>query len=172
MGYVSAPPLETIAALTYLNFIMGGFINFSGLLTQKGVIAAILLLIGFFIINSIGISKVSKFNFGITFIKIIIPMTAPIFFLITYFSWSNFTNFHIHGPYLKTILSTVPLSGIAFSFLGFRQAVELAGEAKNPEKTLPRAIILSVIISTIIYITVQLAFIASFQWGNMVQGDW
>jgi len=172
MGYVSTPPLETIAALTYLNFIMGGFINFSGLLTQKGVIAAILLLIGFFIVNSIGISKVSKFNFGITFIKIIIPMTASISFLITYFSWSNFTNFHIQGPYLKTILSTIPLSGIAFSFLGFRQAVELAGEAKNPEKTLPRAIILSVIISTIIYITVQLAFIASFQWGNMVQGDW
>ena len=172
MGYVSTPPFENIAALTYLNFIMGGFINFSGLLTKKGVIAVILLLIGFFIINSIGISKVSKFNFGITFIKIIIPMTAFISFLITYFSWSNFANFHIQGPYLKTILSTIPLSGIAFSFLGFRQAVGLAGEAKNPEKTLPRAIILSVIISTIIYITVQLAFIASFQWGNMVQGNW
>jgi len=86
MGYVSTPPLETIAALTYLNFIVGGLINFSGLQTKKGVIAALLLLIGFFLINSIGISKVSKFNFGITFIKIIIPMTAYIPFLITYFS--------------------------------------------------------------------------------------
>ncbi len=172
MGYVSTPPLETIAALTYLNFIMGGFINSSGLLTQKGIIAAVLLLIGFFLINSVGISRVSKFNFGLTFIKIIIPLTASIAFLITYFSWSNFTNFQIQGPYLKTILATIPLSGIAFSFLGFRQAVELAGEAKDPERTLPRAIILSVVISTIIYITVQLAFIASFQWGNLVQGDW
>lgn len=172
MGYVSTPPLETIAALTYLNFIVGGVINSSGLLTVKGIILSIFLLILFFILNYFGISKVGKFNFGITLIKIIIPLTASISLMLTFFSLKNFSGMAVQVSSLKTIFAAIPLSGIAFSFLGFRQAVELAGEAKNPQKTLPIAIISSVIIATVIYILVQIAFIGSFQWGNIAFGNW
>lgn len=172
MGYVSTPPLETIAALTYLNFIVGGVINSSGLLTVKGILISIFLLIMFFMLNYFGISKVGKFNFGLTLIKIIVPLTASISLILTFFSLSNFSGMGVQVSSFETIFAAIPLSGIAFSFLGFRQAVELAGEAKNPEKTLPVAIISSVIIATAIYIMIQVAFIGSFQWSNIPIGNW
>jgi len=172
MGYVSTPPLEMIAAITYLNFITGKLVNSNGFLTPLGMVLSMVFLVMFFIINSIGISRVAKFNSGISLLKVIIPLTAVIALIITFFSISNFTvgSFNPYG--MKAVFSAIPSAGIAFSFLGFRQAVELAGESKNPERTLPIAIILSVAIATIIYISVQIAFIGSFQWNGLTVGNW
>jgi len=49
---------------------------------------------------------------------------------------------------------------VFFSFLGFENIANLAEEAKEPEKSIPRAILLSVGISTIIYVGVGLAAVA------------
>ncbi|MGC8727446.1 MAG: APC family permease [Thermoplasmata archaeon] len=172
MGYVSTPPLEMIAAITYLNFITGKLVNSNGFLTPLGMLLSVVFLVLFFVINSIGISRVARFNSGISLLKVIIPLTAVIALTVTFFSVSNFTagSFNPYG--MKAIFSAIPSAGIAFSFLGFRQAVELAGESKNPEKTLPVAIILSVLIATVIYIAVQIAFIGSFQWNGLTVGNW
>ncbi len=66
----------------------------------------------------------------------------------------------------------IPNAGIVFSFLGFRQAIELSGEAKNPGRTVPIAIILGLAISAAIYILVQVAFIGSMTWTGIRVGDW
>ncbi len=172
MVYVSTPPLEMIAALTYLNFLTGKLVSASGFLTPLGMLMSVVFLVLFFVVNSIGISRVAKFNSGISLIKVIIPLTAVIALIITFFSLSNFT-IGLFDPYgMKAVFSAIPSAGIAFSFLGFRQAVELAGEPKNPEKNLPVSIILSVVIATIIYTDVQVAFIESFQWNGLIPGNW
>ena len=48
-----------------------------------------------------------------------------------------------------------------FALLGFEQAVQLGGEAANPERNLPRAVILSILIGAGIYILLQVVFIGS-----------
>ena len=48
-----------------------------------------------------------------------------------------------------------------FSLLGFEQAVQLGGEARNPAKDLPRAVILSILIGGALYILLQVAFIGA-----------
>ncbi len=48
-----------------------------------------------------------------------------------------------------------------FSYLGFEQADQLAGEIKNAQKNLPRAIITAVAIGTAIYILLQIVFIGA-----------
>lgn len=65
------------------------------------------------------------------------------------------------------VLSTTPhlgtLSGsalIIFSFFGFENIVNLAEETQKPERDLPRAILVSVILSTILYILVSLSALA------------
>jgi len=50
---------------------------------------------------------------------------------------------------------------VVFSYLGFEQADQLAGEIKNAQKNLPRAIITAVAIGTAIYILLQVVFIAA-----------
>jgi amino acid transporter len=94
--------------------------------------------------------------------KIAIPLLA-IIVLLTQWHSSNFGaaagGFFPGGA--KDIMSAVASAGIAFAYLGFEQADQLAGEIKNPQKNLPRAIIAAVAIGTAIYILLQVAMLAA-----------
>ncbi|BAB60427.1 amino acid transporter [Thermoplasma volcanium GSS1] len=170
LGYASTPPLEVIASITYMNFVMPGLINSSGMLTLRGMLIAISLLFVFFIINAMGIRHTSKVNNYISYLKIGIPIITSFFFISTMFSISNFS--YVSSVHPEGIFTAIPDAGIAFSFLGFRQAVELSGEAKNPQRTVPIAIMLSVAIASGIYLLVQVAFIGSLKWFSLTPGDW
>jgi amino acid transporter len=61
-------------------------------------------------------------------------------------------------------------AGIVFSYLGFEQADQLAGEIKNPQKNLPRAIIGAMLIGTAVYILVQVVFIAAMDPAQLTNG--
>jgi APA family basic amino acid/polyamine antiporter len=56
---------------------------------------------------------------------------------------------------------------IFFAFIGFEDMANVAEEVKKPKKTLPRAIILSVIISGILYILVSLAVVRVVNWEEL-----
>ena len=60
----------------------------------------------------------------------------------------NASNFGAGGgfmPYgIKALFGAIPSAGIVFAYLGFEQADQLAGEIKNPQRNLPRAIIIAV----------------------------
>ena len=57
-----------------------------------------------------------------------------------------------------------------FSLLGFEQAVQLGGEARNPAKDLPRAVILSILIGGAVYILLQVAFIGALNPKLLTHG--
>jgi amino acid transporter len=58
-------------------------------------------------------------------------------------------------------LGAIPSAGIVFAYLGFEQADQFAGEIKNPQKNLPRAIIMSCGIGITIYVLLQVVFIGA-----------
>ena len=62
---------------------------------------------------------------------------------------------------IKALFGALPAAGIIFAYSGFEQADQLAGEIKNPQRNLPRAIILAVLIGIAIYFLLQLAFIGA-----------
>jgi amino acid transporter len=62
---------------------------------------------------------------------------------------------------LKAVFGAIPGAGIVFSYLGFEQADQLAGEIKNPQKNLPRAIIIAVLLGTVIYCMCQVVLIGA-----------
>ncbi len=64
------------------------------------------------------------------------------------------------------------LSGAAlifFAFIGFEAIVKLAEETKNARKTIPKALILSIIITTIIYVLVAIASVSILGWERLSQ---
>ena len=69
----------------------------------------------------------------------------------------DFGNALLTTPTLATVSSAAL---IIFAFLGFENIVSLAEETKEPEKNIPRAILLSIIISTVLYVLVSLAAVA------------
>lgn len=61
----------------------------------------------------------------------------------------------------------IPGAGIVFSYLGFRQGLDYGGEARNPQRDIPFATIGAVIIGTIIYTLLQLAFNGGLNWAHL-----
>ncbi|WP_323808254.1 hypothetical protein [Coxiella endosymbiont of Ornithodoros maritimus] len=52
------------------------------------------------------------------------------------------TNFSSHGfatQGIKGILTALPSGGVIFSFIGYSTVIQLAGEAKNPQRSIPNS---------------------------------
>ncbi len=101
-------------------------------------------------------------NSAMTWWKIAVPLLTILVLALSNFHSRNFTaadGFNPDG--LHGILLAVSTSGIIFSYLGFEQADQLAGEAKNPKRDIPFAIIGSILIGMVIYILLQVAFLVA-----------
>lgn len=60
---------------------------------------------------------------------------------------------------------------IFFAFLGFEDIGSLGEETKNPQKVLPQAIIISVLVSTVLYGLVSLVAISVVPWNQLDGGS-
>ncbi len=172
LAFVSVPPVEVTSVVTYANnYIPGhGLINPATLnLTHLGTIISIILLAFVVVLNFLAIRLVVFINSAATWWKIIIPL-ATIGILMAYsFHPGNMTA-HAASTPVSGIFTAVATAGIIFSFLGFQQAIALAGETRNPGRYIPIALIGSVIISMLIYIGLQLSFITALKPTDIAQG--
>lgn len=104
-------------------------------------------------INIIGIRQSSWTNAIFTVIEVL----GLALFIWLGTTQPEFGNALLATPTLATVSSAAL---IIFAFLGFENIVSLAEETKEPEKNIPRAILLSILISTLLYILVSLAAVA------------
>jgi amino acid transporter len=177
LGAASVPPVEAEATLTYAStYIPNIFHTVAGVsvLTINGIFYAILLLIGFFFLNYFGIRFLGKFNTVATWWKFIIPLLTFVLLLFL-FNGSNFTAYNGFFPTgISSVFFAIPAAGILFSYLGFRQALEYGGEAKNPKRDIPRATVYSVVAAIVLYTALQIVFIGAIRWsaGGVSLGAW
>ncbi|ACP37524.1 APC family permease [Saccharolobus islandicus] len=192
LSAISTPSIEALATIEYLTSVnptLSKLLTNSTvvngtpvtILTPPGLLFSILLLFIYFIVNYYGIKILGKTNSAITVWKLIIPLVT---FILLFFAFksSNFTNYG--GLFPKSVASNyvgpvgmlyaIPSAGIIYSYLGFRQPIEYSGEAKNPEKNVWRAIILSIVIAILIYTFLQIAFIGAINWvsAGVTPGNW
>lgn len=60
---------------------------------------------------------------------------------------------------------------VFFAFIGFEDIANVGEEVKRPQKTMPRGILLSVLITTIIYVLVSLASIRVVGWEQLAESS-
>ena len=160
-------PIEVLAMITYGQHyeFAHGWLDTSkstDVLTTSGLIVAVLLMALMTSINFLGVKKLADTNNAVTWWKVAIPLLTIFVLAITNFNASNFTAANGFNPYgAHGILEAVAVSGIIFSYLGFEQADQLAGESKNPKRDIPLAIIGSIGIGMVIYIALQVAFLVA-----------
>ncbi len=174
-------PIEVLAAIQYLataHWAKSFYVSHgsgTGTLSGGGIVAAIVLMVIFVMINLVGIRWLARVNNGLTSWKVFIPVLTIIILAVTHFHGSNFSHgggFFVKSHPLKAILIAIPAGGIVFSLLGFEQAVQLGGEARDP-KQLPRAVILSILIGAAVYILLQVVFIGAMDPHLLAsQGGW
>jgi amino acid transporter len=99
--------------------------------------------------------------------KLAVITIAIVAFLVTAFHASNFTSHGFATDGAHGIFTAIATGGIVFSYLGFRQGIELAGESRNPRRNVPIAVIGSVLLTAVIYILLQIAFIAAVRPSDL-----
>ncbi|WP_155641638.1 APC family permease, partial [Sulfolobus acidocaldarius] len=169
--------VEYLASISPLNFLTTS-VNGVNVLTVYGILLAICLMVVFFLVNYFGIKALGKTNTGITIWKLVVP-TVTFILLFFAFNSKNFTSYGFlptgNSNGLIDVFYAIPASGIVYAYLGFRQPVEYAGEAKNPQRDIGRAIVISLAIAIIIYTLLQIAFIGALDWtsaGISTPGNW
>jgi len=163
---VTVAPIECFAVMQYGSHYWHGLYNSTkGNVTGLGFVMTIVLMAVFTAINFLAMRLFSKVNAGITWWKVAIPVLAIIVLLFKFHSG----NFSSGGGFIpkavtwKDIFTAIPSAGIVFAYLGFEQADQLAGEIKDPQRNLPRAILLAIGIGTVIYILLQVVFIGAMK---------
>ncbi|MGH2915111.1 MAG: APC family permease [Solirubrobacteraceae bacterium] len=174
LAAASVAPVEVEAALNYASNNVGGLAHLSKaaggnpvLTFPLGYVVACLGMAFFVWVNFRGIRWFARLNNPIVSWKLLIISIVIVAFLVTKFRAGNFSDFGGFAPDgAHGIFEAIATAGIVFSFLGFRQGVELAGETDNPSRNIPFAIIGSVVITAIIYILLQVAFIGAAPVGG------
>jgi APA family basic amino acid/polyamine antiporter len=75
--------------------------------------------------------------------------------------WGNFNPFTARRPGADELVPALIGAGVAgfFSFAGWWDLTKLAGEVRSPARTLPRALLLGLLVVTVVYILTSAAFL-------------
>ncbi len=173
LSYASLVPTEVQAVLQYLSYYFPFLVKANFGLTPQGYVAATFLMLFISVLNIYSLRWLIRLNNFLTLLKIIIPTLIAILILFYFFSPQR--TLHPAGslfsPFgLKGIFSALTTGGIVFAFNGFKQACEIAGEAKNPKRAIPLAVVGSVAIHLAIFILLQAAFLSSLEPQNLATG--
>jgi amino acid transporter len=99
-----------------------------------------------------------------------VPVLTVVVLIVVSFHASNFTAGGGFAPYgAHGVLAALPL-GVVFALQGFEQAAQLAGEARDPQRNVPRAVIGAVVVGTLLYLALEVAFVGALDPGNLAQG--
>ncbi len=169
---VAVAPIECYAVMQYGQYYWHGIYTPAGKsITGLGFGLTIILMAIFTALNFLAMRLFAKVNSGIMWWKIAVPVVA-IIFLFTKFHAANFSpgggGFMPFG--IKAVFGAIPGAGIVFSYLGFEQADQLAGEIKNPRRNLPIAIIAGCLIGAAVYILAQIVLIGATPSSLLTRG--
>lgn len=176
LAVVATVPIEVLAAVqyasSYLPWLMHT-VDGTLVLTGGGIVVSVLLVAIFCVINMFGVKFFAKFNnvlvwWKLFVILLVIVVLGILAFHPGHFHEARFGGFMPEGA--APIFAALPAAGIVFSYLGFRQGVEFAGETTNPQKNVPFALIGSVVITGIIYVLLQVAFIGAVPDSMLADG--
>jgi amino acid transporter len=170
-------PIEVMAVIQYAQHysFASGWMKVSGgqnVLTGAGIVTAVVLMALFTAINFLSVRRLAHTNSAATWWKVGIPLLTIVVLALSAFHTGNFTAADGFAPAgAGGVLAAVSTSGIVFALLGFEQADQLAGESANPKRDIPRAVIGAVAIGAVIYIVLQVVFLAALP-SSQIGATW
>ena len=138
---------------------------FSGFFNIPIILICIFLLIMITLINFFGIKE----SMWVVVIHTLIEVGGLIIIIILGFGSLGSVDYIEMPMGIEGVLSGAAL--IFFAFLGFEDIVNVAEETKYPRKTLPKAVVLSLIISTLIYALVSLSVVSMSDWESLSKSE-
>jgi amino acid transporter len=179
VAVATTAPIEVMAALQYgtkyAPFTTAHTINGEPVytLTTLGYIAAVVLMAVFVVVNYYGVRWFARINNALVGWKLFIILLVIAAFFLSAFHGENFSSHGFAPTGVHGVFTAIATSGIVFSYLGFRQGIELAGETDNPKRNVPIAVVGSVLLTGLIYVLLQVAFIGALSPATLAHsGSW
>ncbi len=167
---VMDPGITAVLAAGLASYV-GYALGVSGVWLKLIAIASILAIAA---VNIVGLRLGSGLMQGLTALKLgALALIAILAFTLHAGSWSNFVPFvaqHAGSDRLPGALAPA-LVGAFFAFGGWWEISKLAGEARDPARTLPRALALGVAIVTVIYIVTSAVFLYLVPLERVTSGE-
>jgi amino acid transporter len=175
ISYAVIPPADVVAVTRYAaqflpSLMSGAGLSLLGLTMAIGILALIGLL------NYAGVRYLSVFQNWVTSAKYVPIVLFVVVVGIFAFHPGNFAH---HGGFAPTGASGFMLgtASTLFAYLGFRQALDFGGEAQNPGRDMPRAIILTMVLAIATYTLIALVFVGGIDWTALARygvrdSDW
>src|SRR5260221_10636329 len=131
----------------------------AGLVNGRDLLLALAVMVLFTAINLAGAKFLSDSNVIVVIWKTAVPVLAIA--VVAYLQF-NPANFHAGGGFMPFGFHGVFAAltgGVVFALQGFEQAVQLAGEARNPKRDLSRAILTAMGIGAGLYLRLQIVMV-------------
>lgn len=148
-----------VVGVSVVALAFGGY--FQGLFGIPVTLSSIFLIIVLSVVNFWGIEESSRLNMLLTSIE---------FFGLLLIIWLGFgglgTVNYLEFPHgFSGLFKAVGL--VFFAYLGFEEMVNIGEEVENPTETIPKVIILSIILTTVLYILVSLSVVSLVNWQSL-----
>ncbi|MBY0545372.1 MAG: APC family permease, partial [Gammaproteobacteria bacterium] len=176
LSIVAVAPIEAQGIVQYLSQLSPFFAKTYNLqthnLTALGIFFALILMVGFMLINYWSVKIFIRFNNFFTLLKVIIPLLTIGCLAYAGLHPENFgrtvQEFMPFG--WKSVLTSVVACGVVMSFNGFQSPLNFSEEIRSPKRQLPIAVISSILIAFVIYVLLQAVFIGSVSPLALVNG--
>jgi len=167
-------PIEVLAAINYVNSVDWVHEHFNmmdgSLLNGTGIVVAIVLMIVFTTINLAGAKFLSESNTLVVIWKTVVPFLAALVVMGMKFDGGNFHRGGGFMPYGFHGVFAALTGGVVFGLQGFEQCVQLAGEAKNPQKDIARAVLAAMAVGAVLYALLQFVLVGAVDPANLKSG--
>ncbi len=134
---------------------------FSQLFHTPEILVAVTLIAILSLVNYIGIKESAKANILFTFVEAL-GLALIVFLGLKTLGKVNY----LEAPNgVSGILAASAL--IFFAYIGFEDVVNIAEETKNPERVVPKALILSIVITSLFYVAVAFSVVGLASWTEL-----
>ncbi|HEX6285059.1 MAG TPA: amino acid permease [Pyrinomonadaceae bacterium] len=171
MAFLVMDPGLTAALAVGLATYAGYMVNIGPLGTKLLAIATIVVVA---LINIRGVRLGAGFIRTLMFLKLGLLAFVILWALVFQLGdWSNFTPFVARHPNSPALIGALAggLVGAFFSFAGWWDLGKLAGEVKDPARTLPKALAIGVVVVSIVYVVTSLVFVYLVPLGQVTNSE-
>ncbi len=151
IGFWGAIPVVAIAFVGYLGFFIPAIAHSAGAqaMSALGLIAALTF------INIRGLKEMSTAQIAMTVLKIV-PLLVIVGVALAFGTPHNLPAFNpSNGPLLPQLAAVTLIT--LWPFTGFEAAVTSAGSVRDPERTIPRALVAAILLVAAIYLSASFA---------------
>ncbi|AKP68489.1 amino acid:proton symporter [Companilactobacillus ginsenosidimutans] len=171
-------PIEAVASVQYMSSWPWAWAKWTNSLmtgdhlSMLGTVAATVMLFVFTFVNYFSVTLMAKFNNVISVFKIFVPIVTMIALISAHFDVTNLgTNMHEFMPNgTSSVFLAISSAGVIFSYVAFQTLINLGNDIRNPSVNIRRGIVISLSISAVIYILLQVVFIGSLPTSVVSKG--